>query len=569
MYLEELEALLNDTIKSLGYEINSKIIVSNRPELCDYQCDDCFKLAKAYHKSPIQIGEEIVNKLNSLENINDYFKEVSFAKPGFINFTLSDHFISKHIRDMKNKEHYNMKKPEKEELFYVDYGGANIAKPLHVGHLRPAIIGESLIRILKFAGYKTLGDAHLGDYGLQIGEIIYAILRDFKGTPIDEIKFDLAYLDKTYPEMSKLCKEKPEILDICQQITKDLQDGNENYQKLWKQICELSLKDLKQIYTYLGVDFDYWYGESECYPIIPEMKEHYEKLGIVKVSDGAKVIDVKEDDDKIEMPPFILEKSNGASLYSTTDLACIYERVQRHNPAHILYVVDARQGLHFKQVFRAAKLGNIVPNTTLEHIGFGTINGSDGKPFKTRSGETLKLQDLINTVKETFLSLKDSNKDMKKEDIDIITNAIIKFADLQNNLERNYIFDIEKFANVTGKTGPYILYTYLRINKIIEDFEIKEELTDQIYNNFDRNLRLKLLEMEKAVKEAVSERRPHYIADYVYNLCVVVNNFYQNNYLTKVDDPVMKSDWIQVLTLTNKLIKDLLSLLVIDIPSVM
>lgn len=569
MYLKELETLLTNTMKSLGYEVDSKIILSNRPDLCDYQCDDCFKIAKQYHKNPIQVGEEIVNKLNELENFDEYFQEVSFVKPGFINFKLSDHFITKHVRDMKNKDHFNMKKPEKEELFYVDYGGANIAKPLHVGHLRPAILGESLIRILKFAGYKTIGDAHLGDYGLQLGEVIYAILRDFKDTPIDDIQFDIAYLDKVYPEMSKLCKEDPEILEKCQEITKELQDGNEVYQKLWKQICDISIEDMKKTYDYLDVDFDFWYGESECYPIIPEMKEYLEKQGIVKVSEGAKVIEVKEETDKLEVPPFILEKSNGASLYSTTDLACIYERMQRYQPDHILYVVDARQSLHFEQVFRAAKKANLVPNTSLEHIGFGTINGSDGKPFKTRTGETLKLRDLITTVKETFLNLKEGNKDMKEEDIDIIVNAIIKFADFQNNLERNYIFDIEKFASVVGKTGPYILYTYLRINKIIKEEEIGLELTDQIYNKFDRDLRLKLLEMENAIWQAVQERRPHYIADYLYNLCVVVNNFYQNNYLTNLEEKEKKNDWIQVLSLTNKIIKELLNLLIIDIPSVM
>lgn len=569
MYLDELSELVTKVMKDCGYDSSARIILSNRPDLCDYQCDDCFKLAKEYHKNPVEIGEQLTAALNQLEEKEAYFKKVEFVRPGFINFTLSDQFISKHIRNMMTLPHFNMKRPEKEELFYLDYGGANIAKPLHVGHLRPAIIGESLNRIFQFAGHKTLGDAHLGDYGLQMGEIIYAIQRDFKDTPLEEIKFDMAYLDKVYPEMSKLCKEDKEVLKVCEKITKELQEGNEVYQTLWKQICDVSIKEVQDLYHYLGVDFDYWYGESECYPTIPEMKEYVESLGIVKLSEGAKVIEVQEESDNREIPPFILEKSNGASLYSTTDIACIYERMHRHNPDHIIYVVDKRQSLHFEQVFRASKKAKLVPHTTLEHVGFGTINGKDGKPFKTRSGETLKLQDLINDVKETFLGLKESNKQMSEEDIDKIVNAIIKFADLQNNLEKNYIFDIEKFASVVGKTGPYILYTYLRLNKLVKDENVKDALTDTIYNEYDRNLRLKLLEMEGMVNQAVKERRPHYIAEYLYGLCVVANNFYQNNYLTNLEEQPKKNDWVLVITLTNRILKELLNLLVIDIPSVM
>lgn len=569
MYLEELQSFLNKIMKMAGYEMDARIILSNRPDLCDYQCDDCFKIAKLYHKNPIEVGEQLVSLIEQSEEKENYFKKVEFVRPGFINFTLSDAFINKYVKKMLDDEHFNMKRPEKPELFYVDYGGANIAKPLHVGHLRPAIIGESIIRILKFAGHKTLGDAHLGDYGLQIGEVIYAILRDFKDVPLEEIHFDMAYLDKVYPEMSKLCKEDKAILDICEKITKDLQDGNETYQALWKQICEVSMQEVKSIYHYLDVDFDFWYGESECYPVIPEMKAQLENMGIVKESEGAKIIEVKKEDDNREVPPFILEKSNGASLYSTTDLACIYERVKRFDPNHILYVVDARQGLHFEQVFRAARKAKFVTHTSLEHVGFGTINGKDGKPFKTRSGETLKLRDLIDDVKNTFLNSKESNRQMKDEDVDKIVNAIIKFADLQNNLEKNYIFDIEKFASVAGKTGPYILYTYLRINKIISKDAIISELSSDIYNEYDRNLRLKFLEMEQAVQNAVMERRPHYIAEYLYQLCVEANNFYQNNHMMNLTDEQIKSDWTQVLLLTNRILKELLHLLVIEIPTEM
>lgn len=569
MYIEELQKILKGIMAELGYEIDPKIVLSNRPDLCDVQCDDSFKIAKTYHKNPIEVGEEIVAKLNEMENYSDFFESVEFVKPGFVNIKLSGKFINKYVSLMMKDDHFNLKRPSNPETFYIDYGGANVAKPLHVGHLRPAIIGESIARILRFAGHKTLTDAHLGDYGLQIGEIIYAIKRDFKDVPLEEIDFDMAYLDKVYPEMSALCKVDKDVLDECEEITKELQNGREDYQYLWKKIYDLSIVEIENIYGYLDVDFDYWYGESECYPIIPEMKAHYESLGVVTKSEGAKVIEVKEETDNKEMPPFILEKSNGASLYSTTDLACIYERMKRHNPDHILYVVDARQGLHFEQVFRAARKSELIGDTSLEHIGFGTINGKDGKPFKTRSGETLKLVDLIKDVKETFLNLKESNKEMSEEDIDTIVNAIIKFADLQNNLEKNYIFDIEKFASVVGKTGPYILYTYLRIKKIIVDYDKNITLSDEIYNDFDRNLRLKFLELQSSVDFAVKERRPHYIADYVYNLCVLANNFYQNNHMASLEDGTNKNDWLLVLDLTNKIIEELLKLLVIEIPSVM
>ena len=568
MYLEELQKIIQQGFAMAGYELTPKVILSNRPDLCDYQCDDAFKLAKSYHQSPIEIGNKVVEMLQKNPNFKDYFKEVTFAPPGFINLTLSNPFISKYVRAMMENEHFNLKAPEKKELFYLDYGGANIAKPLHVGHLRPAIIGESLKRILKFAGHDTLADAHLGDFGLQIGEVIYAILRDFKTVPVDDIHFDLAYLDKVYPEMSKKCKEDETLLATCQQITKDLQDGNETYQKLWKQICTVSMIDVKALYDYLGVDFDFWYGESECFPVIPEMKEKLLQQGIVKESEGALVINVQKESDTLEIPPFMLEKSNGASLYSTTDLACIYERVQRHHPDHILYVADARQSLHFEQVFRASDKASFLPYTQLEHIGFGTINGPDGKPFKTRSGETVKLKDLFAEVKKVFLSLKETNKDMKEEDIDKIVNAIIKFADLQNSLDKNYIFDIEKFASVVGKTGPYILYTYLRIHKMMPD-EVPISLSDTIYDIYDRNLRLKLLEMGNAIDSAVQERRPHYIADYLYHLSVIANNFYQNNHLQSLTDEEKKNDYIYVLNLTTEVIQTLLDLLVIELPSVM
>lgn len=565
MFIKELEEILEKVVKELNYSIaNIKVTKSNRPELCDYQCNDVFKLAKESNKNPVEIGEEIVNGLYDIPDFDDYFQVVEFARPGFINITISDKFINDNLNTMLNHPNFNISKPEHNELYFLDYGGPNVAKPLHVGHLRPAILGESLKRIINFKGYKTIGDVHLGDYGMQIGQVIYAILRD----NIKEEDLTLEYLEDIYPKMSALCKEDEEIAVKCSEITKDLQDGKEEYQGLWKAICAISISDIKRIYDRLNVSFDLWKGESDSFPYMDIMMKYLETKNVITNSDGAKIIEVKEETDNHEIPPFMLQKSNGAYLYSTTDLATIYERMEIYNPDYILYVVDTRQQLHFEQVFRAARKSNISKETKLEHIWFGTMNGPDGKPFKTRSGDMLKLDDLFKQVKEIFLSLKESNKNMSAADIDKIVNAIIIFADLQNNRERNYIFDIAKFSEVVGKTGPYILYTYLRINKIIQE-EMAESFNEIIYNEYDRDLRIKLMELETSVNNAFNERMPNHIADYVYDLCVLANTFYQNNRLIDMEDKQKKQEWILVLNLTNKILDKLLDLLLIKIPTVM
>lgn len=562
--IKTLKEIVNNAFKECNYEIDINIIKSNRPDLCDYQCDDVFKISKLYHKNPIEVGEEIVNKINNNDNFNDYFKSVTFVKPGFINMAVSDKLINNVLNKMINDEHYNLSKVE-EETYFLDYGGPNVAKPLHVGHLRTAIIGESIKRIINFKGHKTICDVHLGDYGLQIGEVIYAILED--KIAINDI--NLEYLNEAYPRMSKLCKEDSNILEKCASITKELQDGNEEYQKLFKIIKEISINDIKKLYNYLSVSFDIWEGESDSYKYIDYVTEILNNKNLLIESEGAKVVDVKEETDTKELPPLIYQKSNGAYLYGTTDLATIYERVSLYHPNHILYVTDARQMLHFSQVFRVSKKSGISDSTTLEHLTYGTVNGTDGKPFKTRSGDTVKLEDLFEQVKEAFIATKESNKNMKDEDLDIIVNAIIKFADLQNNREKDYIFDILKFSNVVGKTGPYILYTYLRMNKILsqETLEINN-LNDSIVNNFDRDLRLKLLDLPSIIDLSFNEYMPHYIAEYVYSICVLNNIFYQNNHISTASEEI-KQQWLLLLTFTNKLLKELLNLLTIQIPSEM
>ena len=559
-----LEKILTKAFLESGYELTAQVVLSNRSDLCDYQCDDVFKLAKNYHTSPIEIGEKVVEKLQNLEEFDTYFKEVNFVKPGFINMVLKDGFINQLLTGMITSDRFDIPK-EKEETYFLDYGGPNVEKPLHVGHLINAIIGESLKRILQFMGHKTISDTHLGDYGLQIGQVIYGILED----GLKEEDLTLEYLEKTYPKMSTRCKEDDNVLTKCAQITKELQDGNTEYRNLWKKICEISVGDIRRLYQYLDVSFDLWEGESDAYPYIDTVTSQLQEKHLLEDSEGAKIVRVQKQEDTKEIPPLIYQKSNGAYLYGTTDLGTIYERVTKYQPNHILYITDLRQGLHFEQVFRVCEKWGISKGVELEHLGYGTVNGKDGKPFKTRSGDTTKLDDLLQQVKETFKNIKETNQNMKEEDLDKIVNAIIKFADLQNNREKDYIFDIEKFSNVVGKTGPYILYTYLRIAKILnnETLEI-QTFNKEIYNSFDRDLRMKVLQLEPALDSAYRERMPHYIAEYVYDICVLTNIFYQNNHVSGLENN-QKQQWLLLLTLTNRMIEKLLNLLGIQIPSEM
>ena len=565
MIIAELSKVITLAAKNAGYNEVLSVIKSNRPDLCDYQCDEVFKLAKVYHKSPIEIGESIVDSLNKTDDFDDYFEKVEFCKPGFINLTLSNKFINNTLIKMANTDKFNLIKPEKSLTFVLDYGGPNVAKPLHVGHLRPAIIGESIKRIINYVGHKTISDVHLGDIGLPIGEVIYACLRD-KFTPSD---ITLSYLNRVYPEMSSIVKENKEIKEECASIIKDVQD-KKNYLDYWRVICDISVNDIKRLYKYLDVSFDYWLSESDAYLYIPKVKKFLEDKNLLKESEGAKVVFVNKDTDKVNYPPLIFQKSNGAYLYESSDLGTIYQRMEDFNPDYILYVTDARQQLHFEQVFRVCEMSNMTKNTKLLHLPHGTINGMDGKPYKTRSGETPKLDSLFSEIREIFISKKESNKNMSEEDIRKIVNSIIKFADFQNGRDRDYIFDINKFSDTQGKTGPYILYTYLRMNKIIEKYESNiNNLSNNIYNNCDRDLRISLLEFESSIMSAFKEFKPNYIADYVYNLCVLMNSFYQNNHIANIEDDTKLNDWISVIKLANRVIRDMLNLLIIDIPTEM
>lgn len=567
--IEKLTSVLEHAFVNMGYDKErASVSVSSRPELCDYQINSVFSIAKSEGKNPIELGEEIVSRLQEIDNFSDYFKSIEFCKPGFINITVSDKLISESLNEQKSRENAGILKITEEKTAVVDYGGPNIAKPLHVGHIRPAIIGQSIYNILNIKGYNTIGDVHLGDFGLQIGLCIYGLKE--RGIKPNEVTIEL--LQDIYPKMSAKYKEdeNSEFANTARKMTADLQNGNEEYTEYYKYIYEESIKDIKRIYDYLDVHFDYWYAESDSHPYIEPLINHFKEKGVLETDDGALIVRVEKEDDNKNMPPLIIQAKSGAYLYATSDVATIYQRIEDFKPNYILYVVDDRQRLHFEQVFRACEKSGLTEGIVLEHDYFGTINGPDGKPFKTRSGETLRLDELIEMTKNIFISKKESNKDMKDEDVNKIVNSILKFADLQNNREKNYIFDIEKFADVNGKTGPYILYTALRIKKIIDANPVVEGLLDnEIYNEYDRNLRMHLLNLNNAFDKAANERMPHYIADYVYNLCVLTNNFYQNNHISSLEDETKKNNWIKLLMYTYDVINICLKALVIELPSEM
>lgn len=552
-------------LKANGID-NITLTKSNRPDLCDFQSNDVFKISKILKKSPIEVGEEIVKRINSIVDFDAYFKTVEFVKPGFINIVVSDKLINSQLTAINDNYKFNIKMPENKETYVVDYCGANVAKPLHVGHMRTTIVGESIARIIRFMDQKTICDVHLGDYGLQIGQVIYGILRDKKS--IEEI--DITYLDKLYPEISGLCKEDDDLKQQCAEITKKLQDGDLEYTKIWKKILDVSVCDIKRICDYLGAKFDYWYGESDAYPYLEETEQLLKDKNLLEESQGALIVDVREESDKKELPPLIFKNSIGSYLYAATDLACLLQRKKDFNPDHILYITDLRQALHFEQVFRVAEKMGLFKKEALEHLGYGTVNGMDGKPYKTRDGKAPKLQNLFDEVKNIFISKKEENKDLFSEDLDKIVNSILKYGDLQNSKEKDYIFNLEKFSDTIGKTGPYILYTYLRINKILKDNNYSGSvLSDKVHNESDRNLRMKLFELEDYVYLAFNNRNPFYIADYLYDLCLLINNFYQNNNISSLEDEAKKHDWLYVLNLTSRIVKELLKLLIIEVPSKM
>ena len=578
--IKKLEEEIKTQISEVGYEIKDfSLVVSSRPELGDYQINDAMKLAKEYHDSPINIAGKIVEKLkenNKLTNIN-------IAGPGFINLSLSDEFIKNSLNEINEDLKNNVDMVNKKRIF-MDYGGANIAKTLHVGHLRSANIGEAVKRLAKYLGHEVISDVHFGDIGRQSGMVISEIKRrypdldyfneNFTGN-YDDIELNITEeeLGEIYPTASIAAKADEERMKEVVQITKELEEGNKSYVSLWNKIKEISIKDIKNVYKDINTTFDLYEGETECYEFIPELVERFEKENYLRISEDAKVIDVLEDKDSSPMPPLVFIKSNGATLYATREIATLYSRVKRFNPDEFWYFTDIRQSLYFEQVFRAARKTKIVDeNTKLNHYGFGTMNGKDGKPFKTRDGGVMSLKELIKIITEE--TAKRLNKDIVEEDkreetAKMIGIAALKYADLIPYRETDYIFDPEKFTSLEGKTGPYLLYSTIRMKSLLNKAEEKKYSFIEFNNKEDRKVALEILKLPKALNKSLEEKSLYELTDYIYKLTSSYNTFYNENKVLIEENENLRDTWIALTSLVYKTNMDILNILGINIPEKM
>ena len=563
-----------------GYDRSyGRVTVSNRPDLCEYQCNGALAAAKQYHCAPIKIAQAVVEKLNA----EDY-SLVEAVNPGFINLKLSGHFLKEYLETMRTAPKFGAAQTGAGKTVVVDYGGANVAKPLHIGHLRPAIIGESLKRLYKYLGYNAIGDVHLGDWGLQMGLIIAELSErqpelpyfdpDFTGEYPKEAPFTVTDLEEIYPTASAK-KADPEFSHKAHQATLELQQGRRGYRALWQHIMNVSVADLKKNYDNLDVHFEKWLGESDADPYIPPMVEDMKKRGIAVPSEGAWVIPVAQEGDKKEMPPCILVKSDGSSIYATTDLATLVQRMQDWHPDKVLYVTDKRQNLHFEQVFRAARKAGIVPDTTeLEHVGFGTMNGKDGKPFKTRDGGVLRLETLISDMTDFVRAKVVENRIVEPEEVEPTTAKIamaaLKYGDLSNQPTKDYNFDMERFAAFEGNTGPYILYTIVRIKSILSRYGEWENLPIQEpANDYAKELMLAITKFGPALEGALKTSSPNLICAYVYELAGCVNKFYHETPILKEEDETVKAGHIALIGLAKNILEASIDLLGFHAPEKM
>jgi arginyl-tRNA synthetase len=557
-----------------GYEEKYGMIsVSNRPDLCEYQCNGAMAAAKAYKKAPIMIANEVVEKLKDKE----IFSMVEAVMPGFINIKLSMEFLQKYMNDMLNTENQGCEKAKEAKTIMIDYGGPNVAKPLHVGHLRSAIIGESLKRMGRFMGHKVIGDVHLGDWGLQMGLIITEMKKrqpdlvyfdeSYTGEYPTEAPFTISELEEIYPAASAYSKEHPEYKEEAMQATYLLQHGNRGYQALWNHILEVSVNDLKKNYEKLNVEFDLWKKESDAQPYIPEMVQYMKDNGYAYLSDGALVVDVKEEKDTKEIPPCMILKSDGASLYNTTDLATIVERMKLFQPDEIIYVVDKRQELYFEQVFRCARKTKLVEeDTSLRFLGFGTMNGKDGKPFKTRAGGVMRLEHLIGEINEEMFQKITQNHEVEeneaKDTAKIVGLSAIKYGDLSNQASKDYVFDVDRFTSFEGNTGPYILYTIVRIKSILNKYKEQGGSIEDLQavkleesNESAKSLVLEAARFNGVIENAFAELAPHKVCSYIYNLANTFNHFYHETKILAEEDKEKKESYIALLLLTEKILE--------------
>lgn len=589
-----LQEKIEKAFEECGY--NSKygrVINSNRPDLCEFQCDGALMAAKEYKKAPIIIAEEIVQKCKECEE----FENIEAVKPGFINFNISKEYLTKYCNDIINDEKFGCTM-ENDKIVVIDYGGPNIAKPLHVGHLRPAIIGESVKRIHKFFENKVIGDVHLGDWGLQMGLVIEELKvrhpewdyfnENFEGEYPKEALFTVTDLEEIYPCASAKTKvsenatqeeieKADEYKENARRNTAYLQEHKKGYYDLWKKIVEISVADLKENYKKLDVHFDLWLGESDSQKYVKPMVNKMQDLGIIYESDGAMVVDVQEPEDTTTINPCMVLKSGGVSCYQTTDLATIMQRQIDFSPNEIIYVVDKRQELHFVQVFRCARKAKLVDdNTNLVFLGFGTMNGKDGKPFKTRNGGVMRLESLIEEIDNQVYLKMDNTKEMKDEDkkeiSKIVGLAALKYADLSNQISKDYIFDVDKFTSFEGKTGPYILYTLVRIksilNKYFENNELKEKRILAPKENIEKEILLTISKYSQILEESYKEDAPSKICTYLYELANNFNSYYQKVKILQGDSQRLESN-ITLLILLKKIFENGIDLLGFSAPKKM
>ena len=581
--MEQMAEELSAAFEKAGYDPSyGKVTVSNRPDLCEYQCNGAMAGAKAYHKAPFMIADDVVAQLSD----SRIFSRAEVVKPGFINLDVKPEFVAEYMNKMAEDEKLSVEIAKNPKTIIIDYGGPNVAKPLHVGHLRSAIIGESIKRIGRFVGHKVIGDVHLGDWGLQMGLIITELKHrkpelvyfddSYTGEYPEEAPFTISELEEIYPCASGKSKEDEAYRNEALEATHLLQQGKPGYMALWNHIMNVSVTDLKRNYANLNVDFDLWKKESDAQPYIPDMVEDMKKRGFAYEDQGALVVDVKEESDTKEIPPCMLLKSDGASLYTTTDLATIVERMKLFQPDEILYVVDKRQELHFIQVFRCArKTGLVNPETKLSFLGFGTMNGKDGKPFKTREGGVMRLENLIADIDEEMYRKIVENRSVKDKDAKdtakIVGLSAIKYGDLSNQATKDYIFDVDRFTSFEGNTGPYILYTIVRIKSILNRYvqEGGDLSTGKILpavNASEKNLMLQLSGFAAMVENAFEEKAPHKICAYIYEVSNAFNSFYHETKILSEEDQAQKESFLQLLQLTRRVLETSIDLLGFSAP---
>jgi arginyl-tRNA synthetase len=579
--LKQLETDLKNIVKQAGYDTEKLALeASNRRDLGEYQLNDAMQLARTYKQNPREIASKIVEELEK----DDRFEKINIAGPGFINFSLSEKYTIDFMNKVNNDIYANIDKKDNKTVV-IDFGGANVAKALHVGHLRSANIGEALKRLGRALGYTVYGDAHLGDYGRPLGLVILEIRTRYPELPyfdenytgdFSEIELPITNkdLEIIYPLASQKSKEDESYLEEARKITVRIQKHERGYYDLWKKIVEISKEDIKAVYDALNVEYDLWLGESDAAEYFPQLNQIYEEKGLLKESDGAKIIEVVEEDDKAPMPPLLFVKSNGSISYETTDLATILQRKIELNPDEIWYCVDNRQELRFEQIFRAARKANLVDdNVKLEHIGFGTMNGRDGKPFKTRDGGVMTLKSLINLVQEeTYKKItNDSIKEEEKLDIaNTVAIAALKYADLLPYRGTDYIFEIEKFADLEGKTGPYLLYSTIRMKSLLaKAAQIDAKEIKTLKGETEKDIALTVLNLPLVLDKSLETKSLNEITEYLYKLTSIYNKFYAENKILIEEDNDKKESWLVLTKIVYSINTMLLDILGINIPTKM